>query len=203
CSIVNSQHDTGTELQRWKQKLKTAFRGKEVDAGRQPVAQSTGERVNPANIPLPRAPKKTTRAVFGSAEQSPYFHDSHMVSPSGSNGIDSEYSTWHWKKLFKTSMEEMDPAPRFEIAQRRPLGKIITFRGRLEESEHSMQWLRGFVYEMKDTHTSQRALSRKMKRTWSLLSDKFTSYYCSQFSQSANTRYYRVKGRRRGTFATI
>ncbi|OWZ12470.1 hypothetical protein PHMEG_00014363 [Phytophthora megakarya] len=31
------------------------------------------------------------------------------------------------------------------------------------------------------------------KRTWSLLSDKFISYYCSQFSQSACTRYYRAK----------
>ncbi|OWY95590.1 Eukaryotic/viral aspartic protease [Phytophthora megakarya] len=61
----------GTELQRWKRKLKTAFGSKDV----------AGERVNPANIPLPRTPKKTTRAVFGSAEQSPYFHDSHMVIP--------------------------------------------------------------------------------------------------------------------------
>ncbi|OWZ11989.1 LOW QUALITY PROTEIN: hypothetical protein PHMEG_00014913 [Phytophthora megakarya] len=38
-----------------------------------------------------------------------------------------------------------------------------------------------------------RALSRKTKRTWSLLSDKFISYYYSQFSQSASTRYYRAK----------
>ncbi|OWY91372.1 Eukaryotic/viral aspartic protease, partial [Phytophthora megakarya] len=109
-------------------------------------------------------------------------------------------------------MEEMDPTPRFEIAQHRPLGKITSFRGRLDESESSMQGLRGFVYEMKGTHTPpnewcmafqlslrdgavhwHRALSRKTKRTWSLLSDKFISYYYSQFSQSASTRYYRTK----------
>ncbi|OWY90463.1 Eukaryotic/viral aspartic protease, partial [Phytophthora megakarya] len=72
--------EAGTELQRWKRKLKTAF-ASNVGIGRQPVARSVGERVNPANIPLPRTPKKTTRAVFGSAEQSPYFHDSHMVTP--------------------------------------------------------------------------------------------------------------------------
>ncbi|OWY98398.1 LOW QUALITY PROTEIN: hypothetical protein PHMEG_00030850 [Phytophthora megakarya] len=109
-------------------------------------------------------------------------------------------------------MEEMDPTPRFEIVQHIPLGKITPFRGKLDESENSMQWLRGFVYEMKGTHTSpnewcmafqlslrdgavhwHRALSRKTKRTWSLLSDKFISYYCSQFSQSASTRYYRAK----------
>ncbi|OWZ14185.1 hypothetical protein PHMEG_00012377 [Phytophthora megakarya] len=111
-----------------------------------------------------------------------------------------------------TAMEEMDPTPRFEIAQHRPLGKIIPFRGKLDESENSMQWLRGFVYEMKGTHTppnewcmasqlslrdgavhSHRALSRKTKRTCSLLSDKFIRYYCSQFSQSASTRHYRAK----------
>ncbi|OWY96970.1 hypothetical protein PHMEG_00032619 [Phytophthora megakarya] len=39
----------------------------------------------------------------------------------------------------------------------------------------------------------RRALSRKTKRTWSLLSDKFISYYCSQFSQSASIQYYRAK----------
>ncbi|OWZ09750.1 hypothetical protein PHMEG_00017499 [Phytophthora megakarya] len=100
----------------------------------------------------------------------------------------------------------MDPTPRFEIAQRRPLSKITPFRGRLDESENSIQWLRGFVYEMKGTHTPpmhewcmafqlglKDALSRKTKRTWSLLSDKFISYYCLQVNQSASTRYYRAK----------
>ncbi|OWY95355.1 LOW QUALITY PROTEIN: hypothetical protein PHMEG_00034666 [Phytophthora megakarya] len=32
-----------------------------------------------------------------------------------------------------------------------------------------------------------------MKRTWGLVSDKFISNYCSQFSQSASTQYYRAK----------
>ncbi|OWZ03391.1 hypothetical protein PHMEG_00024888 [Phytophthora megakarya] len=117
---------------------------------------------------------------------------------------------WQIREL--TAMEEMDPTSKFEIAQHRPLGKITPFHGRLDESENSMQWLRGFVYEMKGTHTPpnewcmafqlslrdgavhwHRDLSRKTKRTWSLLSDKFISYYCSQLSQSASTRYYRAK----------
>ncbi|OWY91705.1 LOW QUALITY PROTEIN: hypothetical protein PHMEG_00039609, partial [Phytophthora megakarya] len=97
-----------------------------------------------------------------------------------------------------------------EIAQHRPLGKITPFRGRLDESENSMQWLREFVYEMKGTHTSQRLVHGLLTEThgWCrtlaqssiskdeahfLLSDKLISYYCSQFSQSANTRYYRAK----------
>ncbi|OWZ08857.1 hypothetical protein PHMEG_00018535 [Phytophthora megakarya] len=224
--------EAGTELQRWKRKLKTAFGSKDVGIGRQPVARSVGERVNPATIPLPRTPKKTTRAVFGSAEQSPYFHDSHMVTPrsqsrkarvareaeqaestanarpgtgrsssrrqtadddsSSDEGNpfyqdDDENDTttelaWQIRQL--TAMEEMDPTPRFEIAQHRPLGTITPFRGKLGESENTMQWLRRFVYEMKGTHTPPNEC---------LLSAKFISYYCSQFSQSASTRYYRAK----------
>ncbi|OWZ04405.1 reverse transcriptase [Phytophthora megakarya] len=44
---------------------------------------------------------------------------------------------WQIREL--TAMEEMDPTPRFEIAQHRPLGKITPFRGRLDERENSMQ----------------------------------------------------------------
>ncbi|OWY96253.1 hypothetical protein PHMEG_00033530 [Phytophthora megakarya] len=103
-------------------------------------------------------------------------------------------------------MEEMDPTPRFEIAQHRPLGKITPFRGKLDESKNSIQWLRGFAHtppnewcmafplSLRDGAVHwHRVLSRKTKRTWSLLSDKFISYYCSQFSQSASTPYYRAK----------
>ncbi|OWY90108.1 LOW QUALITY PROTEIN: hypothetical protein PHMEG_00041914 [Phytophthora megakarya] len=204
--------EAGTELQRWKRRLKTAFGSKDVGAGRRPVARSAGERVNSVNIPLARTPKKTTRALLGSAEQSPYSHDSHMITPRSSRrqapGDDSSSDednpfyqnddendattelTWQIREL--TEMEEMDPTPRFEIAQHRPLDKITPFRGKLDESENSMQWLRGFVYEMKGmvpyTGTELYLESRS-----SLLSDKFISYYCSQFSQSASTRYYRAK----------
>ncbi|OWY95825.1 Eukaryotic/viral aspartic protease [Phytophthora megakarya] len=179
--------EAGTELQRWKRKLKTAFGSKDVGAGRQPVDRSAGERVNPANIPLPRTPKKTTRAVFGSAEQSPYFHDSHMVTPrSGSrkarvareaeqtestvntrpgtgrsssrrqtadddsssdednpfyqdDGENDAITELAWQIRELSAMEEMDPTPRFEITQHRPLGKITPFRGRLDERESSLQ----------------------------------------------------------------
>ncbi|OWZ18409.1 LOW QUALITY PROTEIN: hypothetical protein PHMEG_0007504 [Phytophthora megakarya] len=102
-------------------------------------------------------------------------------------------------------MEEMDPTPRFEIAQHRPLVKITPFLGKLDESENFMQGLRVFVYEMKGTHTSQRmvhGLPTEAQRWGRTLvqssiskdeSDKFISYYYSQFSQSASTQYYRAK----------
>ncbi|OWZ07387.1 hypothetical protein PHMEG_00020232 [Phytophthora megakarya] len=56
------------------------------------------------------------------------------------------------------------------------------------------EWCVAFQLSLRDgrVHCHQ-ALSRKTKRTWSLMSDKFISYYCSQFGQSASTRYYRTK----------
>ncbi|OWY96252.1 Eukaryotic/viral aspartic protease [Phytophthora megakarya] len=50
--------EAGTELRRWKRKLKAAFGSKDAGTGRQPVARSAGEKVNPANVPLPRTPKR-------------------------------------------------------------------------------------------------------------------------------------------------
>ncbi|OWY97646.1 Eukaryotic/viral aspartic protease, partial [Phytophthora megakarya] len=100
--------EAGTELQRWKRKLKTAFGSKDVGIGRKPVARSARERVNPANIPLPRTPKKTTRAVFGSANSRrismtrTWLHHSTGCPRSGASRINGEHSTWHWKKLLKT-----------------------------------------------------------------------------------------------------
>ncbi|OWZ11990.1 hypothetical protein PHMEG_00014914 [Phytophthora megakarya] len=130
--------------------------------------------------------RKTTKAVFDSAEQSPSFHDSHMATPGRSHMVtprsesrkarvarkaeqtestaNTRYGTgrsssrrqvavddssnydendattelaWQIREL--TATEEMDPTPRFEIAQHRPLGKITPFRGRRDESENSMQ----------------------------------------------------------------
>ncbi|OWZ01828.1 Eukaryotic/viral aspartic protease [Phytophthora megakarya] len=52
-----------------------------------------------------------------------------------------------------TEMEVLNSTPLIELLQHRPLTQITPFRGRLDESENSMQWLRGFVYEMKGTHT--------------------------------------------------
>ncbi|OWY95615.1 Eukaryotic/viral aspartic protease [Phytophthora megakarya] len=228
--------EAGAELHKWKKKLKAAFGSQGVGVGRQPVARAIGERVNPANIPLPHTPKKAT-GTFGSAERSPYFQDSHMVTPRSASrqtrltkeldqdgstentrwgtgrrsvrrqtrddsSSDDEYDDPHGfgrdgndqtSELAQQirdwyEMETENPTPRFEIAQHRPLGKIVPFKGKLDESENSMQWLRGFVYEMKGTHTPPnewcvafqlslrdgavywRALSRKTKRDWKLLS---------------------------------
>ncbi|KAG6621956.1 uncharacterized protein IUM83_07500 [Phytophthora cinnamomi] len=111
-----------------------------------------------------------------------------------------------------TESELLNATPRIEVATHRPLGQIKAFSGTRNKSENSMQWLRAFVYEMKGTRASPndwcmpfelslrdghlhwyRQLPKKTKRTWSLLSEAFIKYYCSQFSQSAETRYYSAK----------
>ncbi|KAG6610540.1 uncharacterized protein IUM83_06545 [Phytophthora cinnamomi] len=111
-----------------------------------------------------------------------------------------------------TESELLNATPRIEVATHRPLGQIKAFSGTRNKSENSMQWLRAFVYEMKGTRASPnewcmpfelslrdgalhwyRQLPKKTKRTWSLLSEAFIKYYCSQFSQSTETRYYSAK----------
>ncbi|KAG4039692.1 hypothetical protein PC123_g24763 [Phytophthora cactorum] len=113
------------------------------------------------------------------------------------------------------ALNDSDPTPRIERASRRPLDHIKPFSGLCNKSENSMQWLRTFVYEMTGTHTEAdkwcipfelslrdgaihwfRQLPKKTKRTWKLLSNAFIRYYCSQFTQTALSRYYSAKRER-------
>ncbi|KAG3084657.1 hypothetical protein PI125_g19445 [Phytophthora idaei] len=89
------------------------------------------------------------------------------------------------------------------------LDKIAEFDGKRNRSNASLQWLKRFIYEMKSAGMSQifwcnpfslclgraakgwyRHLLEKAPRHWNLLSEAFWDYYCSQFDQSARTRYY-------------
>ncbi|KAG4039660.1 hypothetical protein PC123_g24790 [Phytophthora cactorum] len=101
------------------------------------------------------------------------------------------------------------------MASHRPLDRIKPFSGSRNKSESSMQWIRTFVYEMTGTHTEAgkwcipfelslrdgaiywfRQLPKKTKRTWKLLRNSFIRYYCSQFTQTALSRYYSAKRER-------
>ncbi|KAG2816191.1 hypothetical protein PC111_g13247 [Phytophthora cactorum] len=113
------------------------------------------------------------------------------------------------------ALNDSDPTPRIEMTSHRPLERIKPFSDSRNKSENSMQWLRTFVYEMTDTHTEAgkwcipfelslrdgaiywfRQLPKKTKRTWKLLRNSFIRYYCSQFTQTALSRYYSVKRER-------
>ncbi|OWY94106.1 hypothetical protein PHMEG_00036260, partial [Phytophthora megakarya] len=90
-----------------------------------------------------------------SDENNPFYQDDHE------NNVTTELA-WQIRQL--TAMEEMDPTPRFEIAQHRLLGKITPFHGSLDESENLMQWLRGFVYEMKAKRSEKEHIRDYLKR---------------------------------------
>ncbi|OWY98767.1 LOW QUALITY PROTEIN: Eukaryotic/viral aspartic protease [Phytophthora megakarya] len=139
-----SPTEAGAELLKWKKKPKAAF-------------GSQGVRFNPVNVTL----KKVTKNVFASGEQSPYFQDSHMITPrrrsaaqttrddSSSDDDDDPfafycYQTTELAQLIRelTDMEVLNSTSRIELLQHRPLTQITPFRGSLDESANSMQWLR-------------------------------------------------------------
>ncbi|KAE8898931.1 hypothetical protein PF007_g20575 [Phytophthora fragariae] len=79
-------------------------------------------------------------------------------------------------------------------------------------SEDSLQWLKRFIYEMKGTRMPNdswcepfslslgkaakswfRQLPKKTQLKWSLLSSAFLDYYCSQYDQTAQTRYFSAR----------
>ncbi|OWY94079.1 hypothetical protein PHMEG_00036295, partial [Phytophthora megakarya] len=239
-----SPTEADAELQKWKKKLKAAFGSQGVGVGRQPAARAIGEKVNPANVPLPQTPKKVTKNVFASGEQSPYFQDSHMITPRSANrqrrlvsetqheehtanthqGISRRSTTRTTRddsssdddddpfdfygdqttELAQqirelTEMEVMNSTPRIELLQHRPLTQITPFRGRLDESRNSMQWLRGFVYEMKGTHSAKRVVrcvpTKSERWCGSLAPSSIQEIEANMesFDQSASTWYYRAK----------
>ncbi|EGZ27104.1 hypothetical protein PHYSODRAFT_476005 [Phytophthora sojae] len=104
---------------------------------------------------------------------------------------------------------ESDRTQYLEVRTHASLDKIPMFEGKRYRPDDSLQWLKRFIYEMKGTRLAQdlwyepfslklergakswyRQLSKKTQWKWSLLSEAFADYYCSQFDQSARARYY-------------
>ncbi|KAG3158667.1 hypothetical protein C6341_g14337 [Phytophthora cactorum] len=174
----------------------------------------------------PPTKRGADRDAFGTADASPYLQDSHMVTPrstSRTRRMDTEDdgSQGHRGKARASrsvsgrrrattyasssddddllphayeapqpeltrqmreiaALNDSDPTPRIEMTSHRPLDRIKPFSGSRNKSENSIQWLRTF----------------KTKRTWKLLSNAFIRYYCSQFTQTALSRYYSAKRER-------
>ncbi|OWY98518.1 hypothetical protein PHMEG_00030703 [Phytophthora megakarya] len=232
-----------------------------------PVGKTAGGGVDPSEIPHPKTPSNgyntvpKSHGVFSkSGDETPYFQDSHMITPKSSgrkerpdhdsgrgnatlstvrgsrrrwdrnrydedeassdededlyrrpqqDGVLNEYI----RQIEKASSPERERlTQKIELATHRPLGQIRAFSGLRKKVRNSMQWLRGFVYEMKGTRASpdewcmpfqlswkggalhwHRQLPKKTKLTWSLLSSSFIRYYCAQYNQTAETRYYSAK----------
>ncbi|KAG2796090.1 hypothetical protein PC129_g22330 [Phytophthora cactorum] len=83
-----SPSEAGADLHKWKKKLRTAFGVRDISKGRQPVSRVVVQTANPAMVPLPETPAKVDEGsrdfrdnVFSKGDESPYFQDSHMVTP--------------------------------------------------------------------------------------------------------------------------
>ncbi|OWZ00002.1 hypothetical protein PHMEG_00028899 [Phytophthora megakarya] len=118
------------------------------------------------------------------------------------------------RQIEKASSPEGErSSQKIELATHRPLGQIRPFSGLRNKSENSMQWLRGFVYEMKGTRASpdewcmpfqpsskdgalhwHRQLPKKTKRTWSLLSSSFIRNARIQFDKGGRKAREAIPG---------
>ncbi|GMF47804.1 unnamed protein product [Phytophthora fragariaefolia] len=82
----------GKELKRWKRKLRLSFGTSDIGLQTPPTVRPKGD-ADPSQIPLPQTPKKNEHGMesdddrmFGvKTEGTPYFQDSHMVTPRSSN----------------------------------------------------------------------------------------------------------------------
>ncbi|OWY91829.1 Eukaryotic/viral aspartic protease, partial [Phytophthora megakarya] len=140
--------EAGTDLSKWKRK-------------------TAGGGVGPSKLPLPKTPSKgyntapTSHGVFSkSGDETPYFQDSHMITPKSSGRKeqpDHESGRANATRITiekASSPEGERSTKKIELATHRPLGPIRAFSGLWNKSENSMQWLRGFLYEMKGTRAS-------------------------------------------------
>ncbi|GMF47171.1 unnamed protein product [Phytophthora fragariaefolia] len=107
---------------------------------------------------------------------------------------------------------ERDDSQYLEQRTHFSLDMVAEFEGKRYRSDASLQWLKRFIYEMKDTRMPQnpwcepfslslgraakgwyRQLPKKTQQRWSLLSEAFLDYYFLLFDQFARTRYYSAR----------
>ncbi|KAE9354703.1 hypothetical protein PR003_g3224 [Phytophthora rubi] len=168
-----------------------------------PVAESAAMAVDPSRIPLPKTPDvKRSREESRASGGTPYFGDTDMYTPSrGSTQFDEsrnladaaesdgEYDAWEAKAesprhyIQQLSLEDSDRnrSNVLEVRTHAPLDKIAVFEGKRNRSEDSLQWLKRFIYEMKGTRMPNDSCSA------------FLDYYCSQYDQTAQTRYFSAR----------
>ncbi|KAJ8524637.1 hypothetical protein ON010_g16480 [Phytophthora cinnamomi] len=80
-----------------------------------------------------------------------------------------------------------------EVRTHFSLDKIAEFEGKRYRSDASLQWLKRFIYEMKGTRQPQNSWCEPFSPSLGRAAKScgaFLEYYCSQFDQSAQSRYY-------------
>ncbi|OWZ03656.1 Eukaryotic/viral aspartic protease [Phytophthora megakarya] len=92
--------EAGADLWKWKRKLRVGFGVTDIHYPQPPIGKTAGGGVEPSKIPLPKTPSKIplpktpskgfntvpkSHGVFSkSGDETPYFQDSHMITPKSS-----------------------------------------------------------------------------------------------------------------------
>ncbi|GMF45094.1 unnamed protein product [Phytophthora fragariaefolia] len=235
------------ELTQWKRRLRAEFGLEKAPGARQTitdrVAKFTQLGTDPSRVPPPKTPETKRPAKgerFRSTVGTPYFDDSHMLTPkkgkprggrydhlydtsdeaelddsrddSGDLSGDRDETVKDQIRRISYDEAERDNNQYLELRTHFSLDKVAEFEGKRYRPDASLQWLKKFIYEMKGTRMPQnswcgpfslslgrvakswyRQLPKKTQQRWSLLSEAFLDYYCSQFDQSARTRYYSAR----------
>ncbi|KAG2792762.1 hypothetical protein PC118_g23346 [Phytophthora cactorum] len=118
--------------------------------------------------------------------------DDDLLPPTYENEDPQAESTRQMREI--AALNDSDPTPRIEMASHRPLDCIKPFSGSRNKTD---KWCIPFELSLRDGAIHWfRQLPKKTKRTWKLLSNAFIRYYCSQFTQTALSRYYSAKRER-------
>ncbi|GMF37503.1 unnamed protein product [Phytophthora fragariaefolia] len=196
--------DASAELTRWKRKLKDSFG----------VRSSTTVRkldgVGPSTVPLPSTPKKAPAGAGRRINEDTDDEDDDDDYAGRDYADPCEDVAAQVRRPYHH--EDDDGTQRIKLTRHISLNKLSKFNGTQNRSERSLRWLKEFIYEMEGTNTPQdrwcepfqlcmeggasnwiRQLPKKTRSKWSRLCEAFMAYYCSQYDQSAEDRYYTAK----------
>ncbi|GMF60179.1 unnamed protein product [Phytophthora fragariaefolia] len=91
----------GSELLKWKRRLRLAFGLERHVGSRQMIARRTAEfprlESDPSRVPLPKTPEtnKGKKEVFRATKGAPYYEDSHMQTPKTLKGRNARYAEFY------------------------------------------------------------------------------------------------------------
>ncbi|OWY94910.1 hypothetical protein PHMEG_00035227 [Phytophthora megakarya] len=168
--------------------------------------------VDPSKVPLPKTLSKGYNTVpkshgpfSKSGDEPPYFQDSHMITPESSGRkerpdhdggrANATRSTVRGSRRRTLDTEDrVGNTSATRINSRLLVSPEQNCVGSCTRRVSSDEWCMPFQLSFKDGALHwHRQLPKKAKRTWRLLSSSFIRYYCAQYNQTAETRYYSAK----------
>ncbi|GMF58126.1 unnamed protein product [Phytophthora fragariaefolia] len=207
------------ELTQWKRRLRAEFGLEKAPGAWQTIMDRVAEFTQLGTDPSRDSHMSTPKKGKPRSGRYDHLYDASDETELGDSRVDSADLRGIRDETVKVQIRQLsyDKADRDSIqylALRThfSLDKVAELEGKWYRSDASLQWVKRFIYEMKGTRMPQnswcepfslsldraakswyRQLPKKTQQRWSLLSEAFLDYYCSQFDQSACTRYYSAR----------